>query len=264
MPPPSDRRQLARDLVTATRRGAFTLLMQPRVRLSDGHVVGAEATLRWPRRRHGALPLHAFAALAERLGLLGEISAWLLREACAVAACWPEPLRVAVDLPLPRASDNLPRRVCAALEASGLDPDRLDLELPETWPLTDDVEGLLMLSALRDLGIGLVLAAFGGAVASLTALRRLPLTAVKLDRALVRGVAADPDDTAVVRATATASRALGLELWAEGVESEPQRMALIAAGCRQAQGYLFGSAVPADQAEPPLRPSANTMAAPSA
>lgn len=242
----AERRRLARDLAQATEQQRFLLHFQPRASLVTGQAVGAEAVLRWPHRRQGLLAQAVLVPLAEQHGLMPTIGAWALRSACAAARRWPPARTVALRLaPCQLAATLLLDQVGAALEESGLPAERLELGLPEAALPVSDAELLLALSALRDLGVGLALDAFGAAHASLTLLRRLPLTALKLDRALFRHLPGDREDAAILRSAAAAARALGLTIIADGVETQAQRAFLAASGCDQGQGDLFGAALPA-------------------
>ena len=136
-------------------------------------------------------------------------------------------------------TSRLLAEIAEALEQSGLEPGRLELALPEQALADEDIEMLFFLSALRDLGVGIAVDGFGAGLASLNMLRRLPLTAIRLDRALIRGLPRDPGDAAIVRAVAETGRALGMTVVATGVEEEAQRSFLAAIGCGQAQGPLF-------------------------
>ncbi len=135
-------------------------------------------------------------------------------------------------------------QVAAALEESGLMPECLELELTESLLIEVETETLLVLSAIRDLGVGLALDDFGTGYASLAVLKRLPLTAMKLDRSLVRDLPGDREDAAIVRAVVETGHALGLHVVAEGIETEAQRVFLASIGCDEGQGYLFGQPVP--------------------
>lgn len=144
-------------------------------------------------------------------------------------------------------------QVAAALADSALPPDRLELELTEALLADPGLDLLLTLSAIRDLGVGLAVDNFGTDLASLTMLRRLPLTTVKLDRGLVRDAAASPGDAALLHALVQAGHALGLSMVAEGVETEAQRSFLAGIGCDAAQGFLFGAAMPGERLAARLR-----------
>lgn len=240
-------RRLHRDLAAAVGQGGFVLHYQPRVRLRTGQRTGAEATVRWPHVRRGLVPQAGFLPLAEQAGLAGAIANWTLQTACAAAARWRGGQVVAVTVGAEQLAQGLlARQVADALTGSGLEAERLELELGEAVSLVEDADALLQLAGLRDLGVGLVLDGFGARIGSLGALRRLPLTGVKLDASLVRGIPEREEESAVVRLTVEMAGALGLGVVAEGVESEAQRMCLAAMGCEEGQGYLFGLPVPAE------------------
>ena len=244
----AERRRLERDLAASVRQGRFLLHFQPRMLLATGTMRAAEALIRWPHRVRGLVPPALFIPIAEQSSLILSIGGWVLRAACRQARLWPLPWAVSVNVAAQQISSGmLLGQVAAALEESGLNPERLELELTESQIIGGDAETLLALSAVRDLGVGLALDDFGTGHASLSVLKRLPLTAMKLDRSLLRGVPHDREDTAVVRAVIDMGHALGLAVVAEGVESEPQRAFLAGSGCDEGQGYLFSQPVPPDR-----------------
>ncbi|MBN8890427.1 MAG: hypothetical protein BGP12_16610 [Rhodospirillales bacterium 70-18] len=254
----AQRRRLKRELAEAVAQGALALHYQPRVSLRTGLPVGAEALARWPHRRRGLVPPGAFLPLAEEAGLMTGIGGWTLATACAEAALWPDGPSgarpgVSVNIAACQLADQaLLGQVAAALERSGLAPERLELELGEATlgeaaTAGGDLDLLLTLSAIRDLGVGLAVDNFGTGLASLSMLRRLPLTTMKLDRSLVRGVPEQAEDAAILRALVQAAHALGLCVVAEGVETEAQRAFLAGIGCDEAQGYLFAAPMPAER-----------------
>ncbi len=248
------RHRLRRDLATAISRGSFLLQFQPRVALADGIPNGAEALLRWPQGPRGMVLPGAFLPMAAEAGLSGAIGAWVLQTACAAAGQWACSLPVAVNLTREQLADAaFATQVSAALQASGLPPERLELELPETCLALPDTNLLLLLATLRDLGVGVVLDDFGAEHGSLTALRRLPLTAVKLDSSVVRGLPLDRDDAALARTTVRIAHDLGLTVTAEGIETEAQRACLAALGCDDGQGFLFSLPVPSERIADRLR-----------
>lgn len=243
----AERRRLEHDLRQAVQQDAFTFHFQPRFSLRSGEITGAEALLRWPHRRRGLVSPSAFVPLAEQTGLINKIGGFALQRACAEAMLWPRGT-VAVNVsPRQLADQHLIGQVAAALEATGLAPERLELELTESMLLHVDADMLLSLSALRDNGIGLALDDFGTGFASLGMLRRLPLTTMKLDRSLVRDLPDQPEDVAIARAAVQTGHALGLTVVAEGVELESQQDFLAAIGCDEAQGYLLARPMPAEQ-----------------
>ena len=247
----AERRRVEQDLRQAIARDGFSVHYQPRVALADGSMATAEALLRLPTRRRGLMP-PAVVLPAAAQGQLGEaVAAWLLRAACLEAAAWPSlaggaPAVPAVSVNLPAGSlhdGSILRHLAAALEASALPPERLELELTESMLLAPDADVLLTLSAIRDLGVGLLVDDFGLALASLATLRHLPLTGLKLDRCLVRDIARDAEDRAVARSITASAHALHVRVAAEGVETVAQRDALLSLGCDEAQGSLFSHPV---------------------
>jgi len=238
------RRRMEADLRRALDRGAVSLQYQKRVSLESGEAGGAEALLRWSDRRRGLVPPLQFIPVAERSDLIVDLGGWALKRACAEAAGWPG-MRVSVNASARQMRDGaLLDQVAAALDESGLAPEQLELELTEGLLIEIEAETLLLLSAIRDLGVGLALDDFGTGYASLAVLKRLPLTAMKLDRSLIRGLPADREDAAIVRAVVDTGHALGLHIIAEGVETEAQRAFLAGIGCDEGQGYLFGQPLP--------------------
>ena len=243
------RRRLEQEIREALHQEVLVLHYQPRLELGSFAICGAEALLRWPHRTRGAVSPGLFVPIADQSGLIVEIGGWALRTACREAACWAGgAATVSVNIAARQLGERaLLGQVAAALEASGLAPERLELALTEAVLVADDSEMLLALSAIRDLGVGLALQDFGNHYGSLTMLRRLPLTTVQLHRSLVRGLPDDREHAAIVGATVRTAHALGLAVVADGVETEPQRAFLAGSGCDFGQGYLFGAAMPADR-----------------
>lgn len=242
-----ERKRMEQDLRQAVRQDNFSLLYQPRYCLRTGVAVGCEALIRWPHRRRGLVSPAAFIPLAEQSGLITPIGGFALRAACAEAAGWARGV-VSVNVSARQLADQaLLGQVAAALEESGLAPERLELELTESMLLDVDTDALLCLSALRDRGVGLALDDFGTGYASLGMLKRLPLSAMKLDRSLIRELPDEKEDVAIVRAAVQTGHALGLTVVGEGVEQEGQRDFLAAIGCDEAQGYLLDRPMPAEQ-----------------
>jgi EAL domain-containing protein (putative c-di-GMP-specific phosphodiesterase class I) len=260
----AERRRLLHDLREAIARETFVLHYQPRLSLAAGTVDGAEALLRLPHPRRGVVSPAAFIPLAERTGLINAIGAWVLRAACREAATWPGQVTVSVNVSPRQLHDGaLLEQVTRALGESGLPADRLELELTESMLIDFGEDLLFVLSALRDQGIGLALDDFGVGFASLATLRKLPLTVMKLDRSLVRGLPSDQEDAAIVRAVVATGHALGLTVVGEGIETVGQRDFLAEIGTDQGQGYLFSRPVPAAELRRMLgSPDASAPAAP--
>ena len=239
--------RLEQDLVQAIGRGQMTLHYQPRFCLGQRRVVGAEALARWPHRRHGMVQPAVFIPLAEQHGHILQLGQWALETACAEAAAWLGDNVISVNVSAAQLANGcLLRQVEAALERSGLPPSRLELELTESMLVDAEIETLLTLSAIRDLGIGIALDDFGTGYASLSTLKRLPLTVMKLDRSLVQGMLRYPEDTAIAHAVIAVGRALGLTIVAEGVDNEAQCRALFALGCSEGQSFFLGRPMSSD------------------
>jgi EAL domain-containing protein (putative c-di-GMP-specific phosphodiesterase class I) len=258
LPPPETqqpgpaRRRLRHELRQAADEGGFSLQFQPRRALRDspgqgvreGELLGAEAQLRWPNRRGGVTPAGAFMPLLETYGMATPVLRWSLREACRAAALWPDGV-LSITLPAWSLRDfSLLEHVGAALTESHLSPDRIELALDEEAMSADGDDTLLALAALRDLGAGIALDGFGASTANLLTLKRLPITTVKLDRALVRDLPSDPNAAALAQAAIQFAAALAINVVACGVETQPQHDFLRSAGCHAAQGSLCGRSLP--------------------
>ncbi len=251
----TERRRLEQELRHTLSQDGFVLHYQPFIELRSGAMVGGEALIRWPHRKRGMVAPGLFLPIADRSALGTHIGGWVLRTACAEAATWPGGAIVTVNVSPRHLFDGaLLEHVAEAVQISGLAPERLELELPEPALLDVDVDTLFTLSALRDRGIGLVFDNFGAGYGSLSVLRRLPLTGVKLDRSFVRSVPADPEAAAIVLALANSAHALGLQVIASGIESESQREFLAAIGCDLGQGHLFSQALTSSELATRLRP----------
>ena len=241
--------QELRALETALRRAVaedeFELHYQPQVALPEGRLTGFEALIRWRHPERGMLSPALFLPVAEKLGLMRRIGSWVLREACRIAARWPDPLTVAVNLAPAQLEDGtLPEEVEAALRESGLPASRLELEVTEGVLLATADSALRQLLALRARGVGIAMDDFGTGHSSLTQLRVFPFDRLKIDRSFVQDLPRGGDAAAIVRAVAGLGRSLGIAVTAEGVETEDQLRDLRAEGCNAAQGYLFGRPVP--------------------
>jgi EAL domain-containing protein (putative c-di-GMP-specific phosphodiesterase class I) len=238
----------------APERGELRALYQPIVRLSDGAVIAAEALVRWEHPERGLLEPAQFIPLAEETGIIVAIGGWMLEEACHQAAAWPGNGRsaaVSVNLSARQLSrDDLVDSVGAALHASGLDPDRLWLEITESTLMEDADAAVEALERLRALGAHLSVDDFGTGYSSLAYLRRFPVDSLKVDRSFVAGLGQDAEDSAIVEAVVSMAHSLGLSVVAEGVETDRQLARLNDLGCELAQGFYFAAPVPPDALEP--------------
>jgi len=241
------RRRLAleRGLRSAVANGEFQLHWQPRVAIAAWQVEGAEALLRWQHPELGTVGPAEFIAVAEHSGLITEIGAWVLAQACQQAMSLPAALSVSVNVSaaqLQRA--DFARVVEGALAASGLSPTRLELEITESLFIEADAVALGHLHALRAQGVRVALDDFGTGYSSLAYLRRFPFDTLKIDRAFVRELMTRHDARAIVRAILDLAHALGMHTLAEGVEEPAQLQALSEAGCASIQGYLVARPMP--------------------
>jgi EAL domain-containing protein (putative c-di-GMP-specific phosphodiesterase class I) len=242
----AERRKIEHDLRQALSLDQMVLYYQPRLSLLDGQRVGAEALIRWPHRKRGLLSPAAFLPVAERTTLITRLGGWVLRNACSEAAHWPEGGIVSVNVSARQLSDGaILDQVAEALDISGLAPERLELDLVESVLIEADVELLLTLSSIRDLGVGLAVDDFGTGYTSLGMLKRAPLTTMKIDRSLIRCLPGDGDAGVILRAVVETGHALGLTVLAEGIETEEQLSFLSATGCDEGQGFLFSHPLPA-------------------
>ncbi len=239
------RRILELDLRLALAAGQLEVFYQPLVDVRARRVAGCEALLRWRHPVNGLVAPDRFIPLAEDTGMIVPIGEWVLRQACTAACGWPHAMKVAINLSAVQfKSRELVAAVVAALDASGLPPRRLELEITETVMLQDTDATLATLHELRNLGIQIAMDDFGTGYSSLSYLRRFPFDRIKIDQSFVREMATRADCIAIVRAVTTLGRDLGMGTTAEGVETCEQLDVLTQAGCTEAQGYLFGPAVP--------------------
>jgi diguanylate cyclase (GGDEF)-like protein/PAS domain S-box-containing protein len=249
---------LAAELRTGVERGELFLVYQPRIDVATRQVVGAEALLRWRHPRYGVLSPESFLPVADESGLLVPIGAWVLREACAQGRRWLDagiqPITVIVNISARQLRDaSLADDTRAALEASGLPPESLLIEVPESAMRQVSEAAESALARIIASGARLGVDDFGTGYASLPLLQRLRASAVCIDRRLVAGVPADTERAGLARALIGLARGLDFEVIAKGVENNAQRDFLAEAGCRVCQGDLFAQPCTADEIEPFLR-----------
>jgi EAL domain-containing protein (putative c-di-GMP-specific phosphodiesterase class I) len=220
---------------------------QPIVELQSGNPIGYEALMRWTHPGLGSVSPTEFIPVAEDSGLIVPLGRWALREACAFAASLgPDGPPVGVNLsPRQLAYPGIVDDVLAALAHGGVPAGRLLLELTESAFLEESESPLPALERLKRLGIRLALDDFGTGYSSLAYLQRFPLDSLKIDRAFVAEMTEDGRAAALVQAVVTMARSLDLTVVPEGIETEAQRQALLALGCRYGQGFLFGRPLPA-------------------
>jgi len=256
------RRELELELRAALPNNELEVFYQPLVNLAVGRVIGFEALLRWRNPARGLVPPAEFIPLAEEIGLIAAIGAWVLKQACAEAMTWPDQIKVAVNLsPLQFKSERLVLDVASALGSSGLPPQRLELEITETVMLHDTETTLAMLRQIKALGVAISMDDFGTGYSSLSYLRKFPFDKIKIDQSFVREISEEDESMAVVRAVVGLGSSLGMVTSAEGVETPEQLRTLRAEGCTLAQGFLFSPAVPAGQIGDLLRKIHRELAA---
>ncbi|WP_246659877.1 MULTISPECIES: putative bifunctional diguanylate cyclase/phosphodiesterase [Methylosinus] len=256
----SANRRIWQDLKQAVDGGEFELHFQPIVALGVARVCGYEALLRWRHPRDGLRTPEDFLPVATKAGLLYEIGAWILNEACASAAALPPDARVSVNVSeVQLEKTGFARDVAAALAGAGMDPSRLEIEIAGPLRLDDNAEILSCLTAIRQLGVSIALDDFGAGGATLAHLRALPVDRVKVGRSLTQAAATDPRAATIVKALVVLAHDLGVATTAEGVETDAQLRMMRQFGCDEIQGFVVSPAQPlsaflegADGARPPL------------
>ncbi len=244
------RRALEQDLRAAFERDEFELHYQPLVDLASNAITGFEALLRWPHRQRGNVSPAEFIPVAEEIGLIIPLGAWVIERACLDASRWPSNTRVAVNLsPVQFRNGDLVQTVFSCLAKSRLQPQRLELEITEQVLLQDSDSTLSVLHRLRDLGVRIAMDDFGTGYSSLSYLRSFPFDKIKIDRTFVNDLADQPEAAVIVNAVAILSRNLGMAATAEGVETEDQRDQVRAAGYTEMQGFLISPARPVGEIE---------------
>ena len=245
---------LQQELRVALPRGEFEAWFQPIVSLLDGRVLGFEALARWGANPAVASPAE-FIPLAEELGLIVPLGEAILEQACVLLRRWqdsegpPPELGVTVNLsPRQFVDAQLVDRVAAILERTGADPQYLKVEITESTAMTRHTNPVEVCQGLRALGVSIAIDDFGTGYSSLSQLHRLPVQTLKIDQSFVHRLGVDHEARAIVRTILSLGQSLGLQVVAEGVETQEQRHALLELGCLRGQGWLFGRAEPADVA----------------
>jgi len=262
-----ERQSIEEDLRRALQQKEFTLNFQPKVNLSTGAIIGAEALIRWTSPTRGQVPPLDFIPIAEDSGLILPIGAWVLQEACAQARAW-------VDAALPKTTmavnvsaaqfrnENFLEDLFATLSETGMDPECLELEVTESILMRHAEVAASILQTLRRRGIRVSVDDFGTGYSSLSYLQKFPLDALKIDQSFVREISTRPDETTIVRAIISMGRSLNLRIIAEGVETASDLAFLKAQGCDEGQGYYFSRPVPAEQFAKLLTVNAGAAAMP--
>ena len=243
------RRLLEDDIRSAIASESFEVHFQPIYLTRTRRMAGAEALIRLTHPERGPIPPSKFVAVMEELGLIAEAGRMVLEKACRVCATWPRHLRVAVNLSAHQFKrDDIVGTVIRVLGISGLQADRLELEITESALLEYGPETTRCLDQLRSLGVRISLDDFGTGYSSLSYLHRFPIDKLKIDRSFLNGIEQGGRSLTLLRHVAQLSRNLGLRVVVEGVESEAQMALIVAEGTiDEVQGFLFSKAVPADE-----------------
>ena len=242
------RRLIELELIEALRtfRG-LEVYYQPLVANQGHDVLGMEALLRWHHPELGEIPTVEAISVAEDSGLIVPLGDWVLVTACRTLVPW-ENIAIAVNVsPVQLRDPNFVDRVTAVLQLTGIEPHRLQLELTETAVIEAGDSAVISLKRLRSLGVKIALDDFGTGYSSLSHLHRYEVDKVKIDQSFVERVGQSANSTAIVRAITRMGQSLGLEITAEGVETDEQRQFLLESGCTELQGFLFSEPLSADE-----------------
>ena len=247
--------QLENDLRRAIDRGELGVKYQPIVALQSARIIGFEALARWRHRQRGQVPPTEFIPMAEETGVIGVLGRWVLAEACrqmkAMQALYPRTPGLTLSVNLSGRQilqPDLVEQISDVLQATGLDPRLLRLELTESVLVENEAAAARCLHRLRQLGLKLVIDDFGTGYSSLSYLHRMPIDLLKIDASFVQTMAHDEKNRRIVETILSLGRNLGVEVIAEGVETAAQAQALHRLGCGLVQGHLFSEAVDADEA----------------
>ncbi len=242
------RRVLETELRKALADGALEVYYQPCVNLQSNRVTGCEALVRWRHPERGMVSPAEFIPIAEETGLINELGEWVLGAACAEAATWPDDVKLAVNVsPVQFRSGTLALKIVAALAASGLPANRLELEITEAVLIRDDDAALEILHQLRAIGVRIALDDFGTGYSSLSYLQRFPFDKIKIDRCFINDIT-EKGGSSIVQAVVNIATARHMTTTAEGVETQRQQEMLRGLGCTEMQGYLFSAPKPAEEA----------------
>jgi diguanylate cyclase (GGDEF)-like protein len=244
------RRVMEQDLRKALPAGEFELHYQPVVNLASKEISGFEALIRWNHPAKGLISPATFIPLAEEIGFIVPLGEWVIRQACATAAQWPDNLHVAVNISaIQFRSPGLMQVIVSALAASGLAATRLEIEITESVLLHNKEATLAVLHQLRALGIRIAMDDFGTGYSSLTYLQSFPFDKIKIDRSFVKNITEDSSSLTIVRAVAALANGMGMTATAEGVETAEQLNSIASEGCTEMQGFLFSKPLPAAEIE---------------
>lgn len=250
----AEKTQLVQQIYEAMAKGHFMLYFQPQIDLKTGKVIGAETLLRWRMEDGSFISPAEFIPLAEQMGVITDITRWIIREACRLNTGWNDkglgPLRIAVNISGDEFSDdNFVDTVRLSLEQTGLDPSLLELEVTETALVSDMGKATETLTALKALGVELAIDDFGTGHSSLSYLKQFPVDRLKIDKAFINNIHNNEEDLAITQTIIGLGQALGLMTIAEGIEYKEQAELLCNEYCHEGQGYYFSKPLPVSEFE---------------
>ncbi|MDB5624990.1 MAG: hypothetical protein JWR73_792 [Tardiphaga sp.] len=244
-----DNQELLRDLEGAVARNELFLVYQPILHLADDRITAFEALLRWDHPQRGLIGPSQFIGLAEESGLIHAIGDWVIQQACADLACWPADIRMAVNFSVAQLqSASVLPGVLRALAQSGIAPSRLEIEITESMLISKYATAGTTLNALLELGVTVALDDFGTGFSSLTYLRKLPFSHIKIDQSFVADMLVQPDSAAIVKSVLSLASDMKIGVVAEGIETAEQLAYFKGTACEAAQGYFIGKPMRAAQA----------------
>jgi len=244
------RARMESELRRAVNANQIEVHYQPQVDLTTGELTGFEALARWHHREWGDVPPERFIPIAEECGLINELGAGILRQACQDAAAWVGTASLSVNIsPVQLHTADFGALVLETLQISGLPPHRLELEITENTLVRDLQAAQVALAGLREIGVRIALDDFGTGYSSLYHLRNFKVDRIKIDRSFVESMATEQESAAIVRALLGLGHGLGVKVTAEGIEDASQRAQLIREGCDEGQGFLFSKVLVAAEAQ---------------
>ncbi|MCH7936775.1 MAG: EAL domain-containing protein [Proteobacteria bacterium] len=246
------RRAIEDDMRAGLERGEFVLHYQPKLNLESNRITGMEALIRWNHPQQGFMSPAEFIPVAERSKLIVPIGEWVLREACARNKAWTDaglgPIKVAVNLSAVQIHEtDLTATVRGVLEETGLDASQLELEITESLAMRNAEATIELFTVLSELGVSVSIDDFGTGYSSLSYLKDFPIQRIKIDKAFIDDIGSDENPGAIARAVTTMGHSFGMEITAEGVETEEQLTFLRSLGCDEIQGYYFSRPLPEDE-----------------
>lgn len=244
--------ELEAELLRAIERDELVLFFQPKLCLSTGELVGLESLVRWQHPKRGLVPPDEFIPLAEKTGLIEDLSRWVVKNVCQQLQSWSNVkdnrINVSINLsPVEFRNPDLAKDIISTITTYGIDPSLIEIEITEAIAVQNMDSAIAMLEELVAVGISISIDDFGTGYASLSYLQSLPIHKIKIDRSFVEGVLINANDAAIVSAVIAMAHTLGLEVIAEGVETQEQMNFLKDLSCDQIQGYLISRPVPRDQ-----------------